>query len=128
MRTTAFSKTVLRPRYRSTRGIMLAAGIAAFCSLMVLTHASEQTIFASDVVSPTGSEAQDFSRFEHSSAQHKRMPCLVCHVRSGNSTTPKMPGHIPCASCHAQQFAEGNSSPICAICHTATDVKSFPPL
>ena len=72
--------------------------------------------------------AQDFSRFSHQSMQHKRLPCLVCHVRQDNSTTPKMPGHIPCSSCHSQQFAEGNSSPICAICHTATDVKRFPPL
>ncbi len=71
---------------------------------------------------------QDYSRFRHDTPQHTRMPCLVCHVRSDNRTTPKMPGHIPCSSCHAQQFAEGNASPICAICHTATSVKRFPSL
>lgn len=71
---------------------------------------------------------QDYSRFRHDTPQHTRMPCLVCHVRSDNRTAPKMPGHIPCSSCHAQQFAEGNASPICSICHTATDVKRFPPL
>ena len=74
------------------------------------------------------SAAQDFSKFSHQSMQHKRLPCLVCHVRQDNSTTPKMPGHIPCSSCHSQQFAEGNTNPICSICHTATSVKPFPPL
>ena len=116
-----------RPR-RYTRGVALAAGMALLCSLMLLSYAAEQKSFASDAVIPNEPEAQDFSRFQHSSAQHKRMPCLVCHVRSDNSPAPKMPGHIPCASCHAQQFAEGNASPICSICHTATDVKRFPPL
>jgi c(7)-type cytochrome triheme protein len=71
--------------------------------------------------------AQDFSRSRHDSPQHRRMPCLVCHVRSDNSPTPKMPGHLPCSSCHVQQFAD-NQNPICTICHTATDVKRFPPL
>ena len=75
-----------------------------------------------------GAEAQDFSRFRHDTQQHRRLPCLVCHVRSDNSSTPRMPGHIPCSSCHSQQFAEGNSNPICSICHTATSVKRFPPL
>lgn len=74
------------------------------------------------------STAQDFSRFRHATAQHTRLPCLVCHVRSENRTAPKMPGHLPCSSCHSQQFAQGNTSPICSICHTPTDVKRFPPL
>ena len=116
-----------RPK-RFTRGVALAAGLVLLCSLMLLSYAAEQKSFASDVVIPNEPEAQNFSRFQHSSTQHKRMPCLVCHVRSDNSPTPKMPGHIPCASCHSQQFAEGNASPICSICHTATDVKRFPPL
>ncbi len=69
--------------------------------------------------------AQTAPRFQHETAQHKRMPCLVCHIRSEGRTTPKMPGHIPCASCHVQQFAD-NTSPMCVICHTATGVKPFP--
>jgi hypothetical protein len=94
---------------------------------MVLSYAEEQTA-ASENDDTTNEPPQDFSRFRHDTQQHTRMPCLVCHVRSSNSPTPKMPGHIPCASCHSAEFAKGNASPICAICHTATDVKSFPPL
>jgi len=71
--------------------------------------------------------AQDFSKFDHRSAQHNRMPCLVCHIRKEGSTIPKMPGHTPCAACHVQQFAD-NQNAICTICHTATGVKRFPPL
>ncbi len=71
---------------------------------------------------------QDLSRFRHDTPQHLRMPCLVCHIRSEGRTTPRMPGHIPCSSCHSDQFARGNASPMCTICHTPTDVKPFPPL
>lgn len=71
--------------------------------------------------------AQDYSRFRHDSPQHTRMPCLVCHVRSDNSTKVSYPGHIPCASCHQQQFAD-NTNKICSICHTPTSVKPFPGL
>jgi len=95
--------------------------------VMVLSYAEEQTA-ASENDDTTNEPPQDFSRFRHDTQQHTRMPCLICHVRSSNSTTPKMPGHIPCASCHSAEFAKGNASPICVICHTATDVKSFPPL
>lgn len=70
---------------------------------------------------------QDYSKFLHSNPMHERLPCLLCHVRSEGSTKPKLPGHMPCASCHVQQFA-GNTSPMCNICHTATSVKPFPPL
>lgn len=72
-------------------------------------------------------EAQNFARFDHRSAQHARMPCLLCHKRSAGLTRPKMPGHQPCSGCHVQQFAD-NQSAICTICHTATSVKAFPPL
>jgi c(7)-type cytochrome triheme protein len=46
---------------------------------------------------------------------------------------PKRPGasqHLPCAGCHAQQFAN-NESPICTICHTDAKtgaLKPFPHL
>ena len=79
-------------------------------------------------VDPAASAAvQDFSKFDHRSAQHTRMPCLLCHVRSQGVTAPKMPGHTPCAGCHVQQMAD-NQSAICMICHTATSVKPFPTL
>ena len=58
------------------------------------------------------------------------MPCLLCHVRSDEYTTPKLSGHTPCSSCHVQQFADAGSK-MCSICHTdaaAGAVKQFPPL
>lgn len=75
----------------------------------------------------------DFSKFLHSSPNHARMPCLLCHRRENNSPQPNLPGgsgHAPCAGCHAQQFAN-NESPICTICHTDAHsgaLKSFPRL
>lgn len=98
------------------RGFLLAIGLFAGGALFgyfLLPAASAQTT--------------DFSRFKHSNPTHGRLPCLVCHQRSDNSPTPKFSGHIPCASCHTQQFAD-NRNPICTICHTATGVKLFPGL
>jgi c(7)-type cytochrome triheme protein len=75
----------------------------------------------------------DFSKFLHSSPNHARMPCLLCHRRESNSARPNLPGgsgHVPCAGCHAQQFAN-SESPICTICHTDVNsgaLKSFPRL
>jgi c(7)-type cytochrome triheme protein len=77
--------------------------------------------------------SDDFSKFLHSSANHARMPCLLCHRRESNSPRPAMPGgsgHAPCSGCHAQQFANPES-PICTICHTdvrSGAVKPFPRL
>src|SRR5215831_14119183 len=69
-------------------------------------------------------EGLDYSKFQHSSRNHSRLPCLLCHRRDSNAPVPKRPGasqHLPCAGCHAQQFANAES-PICTICHT--DAKS----
>jgi c(7)-type cytochrome triheme protein len=69
-------------------------------------------------------EGLDYAKFLHSSQNHSRLPCLLCHHRDSNAAVPKRPGgsgHLPCAGCHAQQFAS-TESPICTICHT--DVKS----
>ena len=69
-------------------------------------------------------EGLDYGKFQHSSRNHSRLPCLLCHRRDDNSALPKRPGgstHLPCAGCHAQQFSN-SESPICTICHT--DVKS----
>lgn len=71
--------------------------------------------------------AQDFSKFPHSNEMHARLPCLLCHKREAGVFKPKMPGHMPCAGCHVQQFAD-NNNPICTICHTTTSVKPFPAL
>jgi c(7)-type cytochrome triheme protein len=69
-------------------------------------------------------EGLDYSKFQHSTRNHARLPCLLCHRRDSNAPVPKRPGgsqHLPCAGCHAQQF-QNSESPICTICHT--DVKS----
>ncbi len=69
-------------------------------------------------------EGLDYGKFQHSSRNHSRLPCLLCHRRDSSAPIPKRPGasqHLPCAGCHAQQFAN-NESPICTICHT--DAKS----
>ena len=85
--------------------------------------AEEPTTELSSAVPP----AQDFSKFPHTNAMHARLPCLLCHKREVGLTTPKMPGHMPCAGCHTSQFAD-NQNPICTICHTTTSVKPFPAL
>ena len=69
-------------------------------------------------------EGLDYSKFQHSTRNHARLPCLLCHRRDSNAPVPRRPGasnHLPCAGCHAQQFTNAES-PICTICHT--DVKS----
>lgn len=76
-------------------------------------------------------EGLDYSKFQHNSRNHSRLPCLLCHRRDSNAPVPKRPGasqHLPCAGCHAQQF-QNSESPICTICHTDAKsgaVKPFP--
>src|SRR5687768_17602137 len=103
------------------------------CALGLLVPVLCSIFYGSEVDMPRIESAepaprQDYSRFTHDTQQHRRLPCLVCHVRADNRATPRMPGHIPCSSCHTEQFAAGNQHPMCYICHTATDVKRFPPL
>jgi c(7)-type cytochrome triheme protein len=72
----------------------------------------------------------EYSKFGHENEQHARLPCLVCHTREDNSAQMKFPGHIPCASCHTEHFAD-NKHQICSICHTepeAGTMKAFPAL
>ncbi len=71
----------------------------------------------------------DLGKFRHATGQHARLACLMCHQRTDNASRLKLPGHTPCAGCHAQEFANP-ASPICTICHTAppaAPVKPFPP-
>lgn len=125
-------KAARRSRISQARGrqVALAVATVAFSVFIVFAFgASHRSVGASmPVVEPPPDPPQDFSKFRHDTPQHTRMPCLVCHVRKDNSPTLRMPGHVPCSSCHVQQFAEGNTNPICYICHTQTDVKPFPGL
>lgn len=100
----------------------------AVCLLLsvIVIHAAGQSVRGQE---PSG----DFSKFLHSSPNHARMPCLLCHRRESNLPRPNLPGgsgHVPCSGCHAQQFASAES-PICTICHTdvrSGAVKGFPRL
>ena len=67
----------------------------------------------------------DFSHFGHDRT-HGSLPCLLCHRRESNSPRPSVPGHTPCAGCHAQKFAD-SSSPICTVCHTGVATASLKP-
>jgi c(7)-type cytochrome triheme protein len=81
-------------------------------------------------VAPSVDPNLDFSKFDHQSAEHARFPCALCHERKDNSATPKLPGHLPCSSCHTVQFAD-NKNAICTICHKDAEsgvVKAFPAL
>ena len=75
----------------------------------------------------------DYSKFQHASSYHQRLPCLLCHRRDTNAAQPAMPGskdHLPCAGCHVKQFAD-RSNAICTNCHTEPStgaLKSFPKL
>ncbi|MEP6900487.1 MAG: cytochrome c3 family protein [Actinomycetota bacterium] len=93
------------------------AAVFLFCGL----------VFACFLIPVSKAQETDFSKFKHSNPMHTRLPCLVCHKRDDNSPIPAYSGHIPCASCHVNQFAD-NKNPICTICHTTTGVKQFPPL
>ena len=120
-----------RPRLRRSAVFAWIAAASVFVFISMLPNpgnAESAAVAPAAVDEEESSSAQDYSRFRHQTQQHTRLPCLVCHVRSDNRATLRMPGHIPCSSCHTQQFAQGNSSPICSICHTATDVKRLPPL
>ena len=114
---------------RLTRlGILGVVGIA-LVSLMIVARGTEQIeVMAVETALAEPEPPQDYSRFRHDTQQHTRLPCLVCHVRSDNRAAMRYPGHIPCSSCHQDQFAQGNSSPMCYICHTETGVKAFPGL
>jgi len=74
---------------------------------------------------------KDYSKFDHQSEQHVRLPCLLCHTREDNSPQMKFSGHIPCASCHTEHFQQ-NDHAICSICHTdpkqGGEMKAFPTL
>ena len=94
----------------------------------------EESAFNTPPVNSSSTPAQDsgadFSKFSHLKPTHARLPCLLCHRRESNSPRPQRTGHMPCAGCHSQQFANAGS-PICTICHSnvqTASVKPFPSL
>jgi c(7)-type cytochrome triheme protein len=119
--------------------LVLAVAIVSICSISIFNSRASASI--PNLVSESSPaqeqmqfpEGLDYSTFQHSSRNHSRLPCLLCHRRETNAPVPKRPGgsgHLPCAGCHAQQFSSSDS-PICTICHTDVKsgrLKSFPRL
>jgi c(7)-type cytochrome triheme protein len=125
------SESVVHKHLVPTGLIVLAFGViivCANCDVHVSAFGSPTTGSTEPQESPA-----DFSRFKHDNPNHTRLPCLLCHRRDTNSPRPTMPGgsgHLPCAGCHAQQFAN-SGSPICTVCHTDAQsgaLKPFPRL
>lgn len=110
--------------------ILLAVAIPVMVRIVSASH-TELTPINTESWEPQ--TQPDYSKFNHANPNHSRLPCLLCHRREDNSVQPKLPGasgHVPCAGCHSQQFADANS-PICTNCHTdvhSGTVKSFPRL
>jgi c(7)-type cytochrome triheme protein len=70
----------------------------------------------------------DYSKFLHSSGQHRSVDCNSCHRRQDNSIEPRFPGHAACQECHLTQFTTPGN-PMCAICHSDVNsghLKGFP--
>jgi cytochrome c553 len=108
--------------------VPLAIAALIFTIAIVNSHVHGSVLIAPIEPSPQQQmqfpEGLDYSKFQHDTRNHARLPCLLCHRRDSNAPVPKRPGasnHLPCAGCHAQQF-QNAESPICTICHT--DVKS----
>jgi len=145
MRNTSGDQTTGKRAPRRRRALSLAvlcAGLGLFAAVMAFDYrASALPTRVEPEPAPAVTEAAqeatppglDFSKFGHTNPQHARLPCLLCHQRTDNSARPRRPGaggHVPCAGCHTQQFAD-QTHPICIICHTSPPspaLKGFPPL
>ena len=118
---------------RRLKAAALIASCLAFVAVIVFGSGDEIAAGDPEVsiyTESTETATQSFSRFQHSNPTHNRMPCLLCHKREDNSAALKLPVHISCAGCHAQQFADSGSQ-ICSICHTNSQTgatKRFPGL
>jgi c(7)-type cytochrome triheme protein len=140
-----FPRGYLISRFQRPKWPALLLAAIGSCSLVLLVMFNSRATSMSNPGAISGStefnnqeqmqfpEGLDYSKFQHSSRNHSRLPCLLCHRRETNSPRPNLPGgsgHLPCAGCHAQQFSSAES-PICTICHTDVKsgaLKSFPRL
>jgi c(7)-type cytochrome triheme protein len=127
---------LVRLPIHSTAFVGVFAGIVFGTVLIVVLSTRASTPMTPVDLAPDenqSSQGSDYGKFQHSNPNHSRLPCLLCHRREGNAPRPTLPGasgHLPCAGCHAQQFANSDG-PICSICHTdakAGTLKSFPRL
>ncbi len=115
-------------RRNSLASLLILISVAIVFTLMVFARKTVQGQQKMQVP-----ENGDYSKFQHTTGYHARLPCLLCHRRENNTARPAMPGsskHLPCAGCHVKQFAD-STSPICTICHSdakSGSLKPFPQL
>lgn len=116
---------------RRLQAVVFVIACAGFGYALVSVRGSTSAVDSESAVPQpvANAPAEDYSKFQHTNPMHSRLPCLLCHKRAEGLTTPKMPGHMPCAGCHVQQFSD-NTSPMCIICHLpgSAAAKHFPPL
>lgn len=121
------------PGFRNTQDLRDARRrpLLAVATMFAVCAAGLMYVESATSASPVlPSPSAEYTEFRHTTGQHARLPCLLCHRRSEGVTKPIWPGHTPCAGCHAQQFSN-TSGPICTICHSdaATGaMKVFPRL
>jgi c(7)-type cytochrome triheme protein len=120
-----------KPRISSLARVLISLAVATTTVFVTLNSSANEP--TNDVGPMLESQTADYSKFQHDDPNHSRLPCLLCHRRETNSPRPSLPGsngHLPCAGCHTQQFAN-SSGPMCTICHTDSQsgkLKSFPRL
>ena len=111
-------------------GQLVVFSVIGCFTLFAVSNARRTEGYAQQMQVPDNA---DYSRFEHGSAYHARLPCLLCHRRESNSPRPSIPGatnHLPCAGCHVKQFADSTNA-MCTICHSnarSGALKPFPRL
>lgn len=111
-------------------GQLVVFSVIGCFTLFALSNARRTEGYAQQMQVPDNA---DYSKFEHASAYHARLPCLLCHRRESNSPRPSIPGatnHLPCAGCHLKQFADSTNA-MCTICHSSPQsgaLKPFPRL
>jgi c(7)-type cytochrome triheme protein len=98
------------------RGVAIAVPLTIMIGLALTVSAGRSVADGQQMKVP---DDADYSKFQHASVYHARLPCLLCHRRENNTARPAIPGsvnHLPCAGCHVKQFAD-SSNAICTICH-----------
>jgi c(7)-type cytochrome triheme protein len=112
---------------------LLVSVVIALAIVFVYTFTASARRIAPNEQQMNVPENADYSKFQHTSAYHARLPCLLCHKRDTNAARPAIPGrsnHLPCAGCHVKQFAD-SSNAMCTICHSNAQsgaLKPFPSL
>src|SRR6266702_430544 len=97
--------------------VALVVGALSVRAVSVINSRASESMTNFTESSPSQQQMQfpeglDYAKFLHTSRNHSRLPCLLCHRRETNSPRPKLPGssgHLPCAGCHAQQFSSSDS-------------------